>query len=243
MKVKISLSLLLWAGLSANVFASMDDPNAKAKDTIRRCCFGLSLPRPTYDLVEFPLPDGQMSGDVSAADRFDTPLKNDGISGNLSCPCLPLSDSSSMESIAVEEKGMSKSVSFPCCPSHFSVRKFRPKDRGILFNGKRFFFKDSVRNGIIKVLTGKQELDIDVMENLTLTREDFDNITTNGQQLASCVQIRGHVLKLNPTEILVLINQLGIHFGLSEDEIVDWMRSQGLFHEATDPNQTNPWLQ
>jgi hypothetical protein len=88
------------------------------------------------------------------------------------------------------------------------------ESRGIVFEGRRFYFRDQVRTKIVEILTGQNEnLEIDVIRRLTLEREDFGTITVrecfDRRYGTYQVTIKGKTVELFPTEMVVLLNEMG----------------------------------
>jgi hypothetical protein len=90
------------------------------------------------------------------------------------------------------------------------------KNTGVRFNGRKFYFNDSMKEReVVEILTEQsRNLSIDVIKNLRLTEEDFENIrvfdTENG--FGHSLMIKGKSIQLSSSIIYLILNELNRHF-------------------------------
>ncbi|MDR3317395.1 MAG: hypothetical protein LBS71_01145 [Puniceicoccales bacterium] len=121
------------------------------------------------------------------------------------------------------------------------------EERGILFNGKKFYFSNRAKEiqiillltkstedltanrdedsvfGLISHLTFTEEdLAIDVIEKLELTEEEFNDIEIQEtDNYFHFLIIKGKKIQLCINEIILLVSKLGKVFGLSQEDIIE----------------------
>jgi hypothetical protein len=104
---------------------------------------------------------------------------------------------------------------------------------GVLFNGEMIYFRGTEKRTIVQALTGQSnDLSVDVIQQLVLTQEDFDNLAVtlvdNGKPLPKYRLAFGKgnpALELSSSELVLVVHKLGKAFGLSEEEILEKINS------------------
>ncbi|MDR0741028.1 MAG: hypothetical protein LBF34_04955 [Puniceicoccales bacterium] len=137
-------------------------------------------------------------------------------------------DLGSLSKKDIERVSFGMSIPRPLCP--FNGQPTPLASTNILFNWKTFYFHDTLtKRAVIEALTGQYEnLDIDVIQHLAITRGDFDNLEVtlldNDEPLKRyLLKIREgkSALELSRSALIVLLRELGEALGLSDEEILE----------------------
>jgi hypothetical protein len=127
---------------------------------------------------------------------------------------------------AIKRISQGMSLSRPNCPVN---GKSMPDRSGVLFDGKIFYFHNVLtKRTVVKALTGQSDnLDIDVIKNLIIPREDFDGlkvtVLNNGESFERYqlkIKEEGPALELSRPVFIIVLKELGKAFGLSDEEIL-----------------------
>jgi hypothetical protein len=109
-----------------------------------------------------------------------------------------------------------------------------PNRNGVLFNGQNIYFNSMAsKRAVIEALTGQGDnLDIDVIQHSVITREDFDNLGVTVKKTNELFRTyllsfgKGRsVLEVSLPEFIVILNEQGKAFGLSDEEILEKINS------------------